>query len=83
MLSEPLIGELGTTIFFDTNAPHFDYKNSKTTFKNLNIKFEENILVGIKSDNGTGKSTLVDLIVGFLKPTNGSIEFNKQSFYNK
>ena len=56
---------------------------------NLNFKYENNIIlddvsfnitqnenIGILGRNGGGKSTLIKLILGFLKPSSGSIKYN-------
>ena len=41
---------------------------------NLEIKFKDKL--GIMGPSGTGKSTLLNLIMGFLKPNSGKIEFD-------
>ena len=56
---------------------------------NLNFKYENNIIldnvsfnvtknenIGILGRNGGGKSTLIKIILGFLKPASGSIKYN-------
>ena len=42
-------------------------------FENLNPDIYEGDLVGIIGANGAGKSTLIKLILGQLRPTNGSV----------
>ena len=42
---------------------------------NLNIK--KNNIIGIFGKTGSGKSTLVDIIIGFLKPQHGQIYIDK------
>tara|TARA_Y100000591_G_C21849344_1_gene710703 strand:+ start:2803 stop:4536 length:1734 start_codon:yes stop_codon:yes gene_type:complete len=59
----------------------FNYNNGKNIFSNLNIEFKENNIIGIQGDNGTGKSTLVDLIAGFLEPQSGKVIFNDQDIH--
>lgn len=45
-------------------------------FKCLNVVFEENKKILIKGVNGSGKSVLLKMIVGYSKPTNGEIHIN-------
>ena len=51
-------------------------KKKKFIFKNLNVTLENNKVVGIFSESGSGKSTFVDLITGILMPESGNIEIN-------
>ena len=49
----------------------------------LNIELEmQQQLLGIVGVSGCGKSTLLKNIVGLLKPTHGSIQFNQQILFN-
>ncbi|MEM0079705.1 MAG: ATP-binding cassette domain-containing protein [Nitrososphaerota archaeon] len=47
-------------------------------FDNLNVEFENGRLNAILGPNGVGKTTLLKLIAGIIKPHNGSILYNKQ-----
>ncbi len=49
-------------------------QNTSYLLKNFNYSFTPEDRVGIIGPNGTGKSTLLDLIAGRRKPTKGSIE---------
>lgn len=40
----------------------------------INLRAEENDIIGIIGPNGAGKTTLLRLIMGLIKPTSGSIE---------
>tara|TARA_B100000579_G_scaffold297673_1_gene247725 strand:+ start:24847 stop:26649 length:1803 start_codon:yes stop_codon:yes gene_type:complete len=51
----------------------YNSKNSKYIFKNLNYTIKAGQKVGILGQSGGGKSTLVDLIMGLLKPMNGEV----------
>ena len=47
---------------------NFSYNDKSTKIiNNLNLKFEKNIVYGIKGETGSGKSTFIDLISGLLK----------------
>ena len=62
----------------------FQYNNnSQKIIKNFNIVFESDKIYGIVGKTGSGKSTLVDLISGFYKPTKGQILVNGQNIANK
>ncbi len=55
------------------NNIDFKYENKdQLTLNNINFKLEKNKFIGIKGETGAGKSTLVDIISGLLKPDNGS-----------
>ena len=48
---------------------------NKLVFKNLNFKARGGELIVIKGANGSGKSSLLKILCGLLKPTSGSIKF--------
>ncbi len=45
----------------------------KTALKNINLKIEEGEFLAITGHTGSGKSTLIQLIAGLIKPTQGQI----------
>jgi ATP-binding cassette, subfamily B, bacterial PglK len=56
--------------FFYKNT---DNKNSKLVLEEINLKIMKGSKVGIIGETGSGKSTLIDIIMGLLSPTIGSI----------
>ena len=55
----------------------FKYPNkSNYVFESLNFKIDKHSCIGIIGDNGSGKSTFVDIILGILKPEKGKIFIN-------
>ena len=60
-------------------------KTSKLFFDNLNLKIEKNDFIGIAGKSGEGKTTLLKIISGILKPTSGEVLLNdkKIDFYSK
>ena len=62
----------------------FKYLDSNSNlFNNVNFIIEKGSCIGIVGASGHGKSTLVNLILGLLKPTSGSILVdNKDIFSN-
>lgn len=69
----------------------YDEKNINYTLQNINLKIQKGEKVGIIGTTGSGKSTLVDILMCLLKPTNGKIfidgieilEENYNSWFNK
>ena len=58
---------------------NFKYINSKEfILKNINLEVNKNSKIGIIGKTGSGKSTLIDIISGLLKPTEGSIEIDSK-----
>lgn len=48
--------------------------NTKETLSGINLKIKQNEKIAIVGENGCGKTTLVNLILGFYKPSDGNIE---------
>jgi ABC-type bacteriocin/lantibiotic exporter with double-glycine peptidase domain len=57
---------------------NFRYNEGKNIINNLNFKIEKDQIIGISGKSGSGKTTFVDIIVGFLKPSIGEIFLNKK-----
>lgn len=51
----------------------FGYGRNKQVFNDFNLEIEEGKIVGLLGKNGTGKSTLLYLICGLLKPSHGNV----------
>lgn len=68
----------------------FDYKTKIKLINNLNFKIQIGTINGLFGDSGSGKSTVLKLIMGFLNPNNGQIlidktnldNINKKSYYD-
>ena len=45
----------------------------KEALHNVNLEFEEGVITGLIGHTGCGKSTLVQLLNGLLKPTSGKV----------
>ena len=52
----------------------FEYKKDKKILQSASIKIYKGEHIGIVGDNGVGKSTVFDLILGFAIPQEGSIK---------
>ena len=46
-----------------------------TAAKDINITVQEGEIVGVIGANGAGKTTFINMVTGYLKPTTGSIMF--------
>ena len=54
---------------------HFQYfEASRTALKDININISANSTVGLVGATGSGKTTLVDIVLGLLEPNKGSLE---------
>ena len=47
--------------------------------KDLNVKVAKGEVVGVIGSNGAGKTTFINMVTGYLKPTRGEILFNGKS----
>lgn len=56
----------------------FSYDNGKQVINNLNLTIHRGEMVSLVGRNGTGKSTLSNLITGFLTPTTGEMLFENE-----
>ena len=55
----------------------YTYPNSsKPSIINVNLEINQGDFIGLIGPSGAGKTTLVDIILGFLKPSEGILKFN-------
>lgn len=48
----------------------------KTVLEDVNMQLQEGRIYGIVGDNGSGKTVLLKLICGFMKPDSGTVTVN-------
>lgn len=51
-------------------------KSSKKILKNVNLKIIKGESIGLKGETGSGKTTLINLLLGMIEPTSGSIKID-------
>jgi ATP-binding cassette subfamily B protein len=61
-------------LFLDSVS--FGYPGQKEIFSNLNIVIPKGKMVALVGESGVGKSTLIDLIMGFHEPQKGGLVFD-------
>lgn len=53
--------------------------DNKTIFENLNFKLKEGSMTALLGPNGTGKTTLINILMKLLTPTTGSYRFDSSA----
>ncbi|MUU50049.1 ABC transporter ATP-binding protein [Helicobacter pylori] len=56
----------------------FSYSNSKPIFENFNLSLSTNKIYALVGRNASGKSTLINLLLGFYTPNSGQIIINNK-----
>ncbi len=63
---------------------YFSYqKDSNYNLKDINLIIRKGEKVGIVGETGSGKSTLMDILMGLLIPSSGSFKVDKFNVFNK
>ena len=61
----------------------FKYQNSTNKiFDEIDFQLRSNECIGIQGESGSGKTTFIDIILGFLNPHEGKIYFNDKIVKN-
>ena len=67
----------------EINNLKYEYPSAKKEiFNGLNISISKNQLVGIYGESGAGKTTLINLLLGLLRPDKGNILVDKKNIFN-
>ena len=61
----------------------FGFSQGKQILTNLSLSLEEKKIYALIGTNGAGKTTIFNIISGFLKPKTGEILFNGKNITNK
>ena len=75
--------ENNISTLFNFNKPilienvSYSYPNTDTiAIDNINLKIPANSFIGIIGESGSGKSTFIDNLIGFIHPSSGKITIN-------
>lgn len=66
----------GERFLFEAKNIQFKYKTGNFTLRPFSFSIESGNFVGIMGGSGTGKSTLINILNGALKPKTGSVSIN-------
>lgn len=64
------------------NNLSFNYSTNKTVLNNISFIIPKGKFVGIIGPSGVGKTTFVDILLGLLEPTNGSITVDSVNIFS-
>lgn len=74
---------ISTKLSFVARMVEFRFKNSENGIQNFNLNEESGRLIGIMGGSGVGKSTLLNVLNGNLKPQEGEILINGYDLYDE
>ena len=60
----------------------FEFSESKKIFENINLNILEGDSLGIVGSTGCGKSTLMNILMGILPPSNGELKINGKNLFH-
>ena len=70
-------------IIFEGRNIEYLFKNSETGVQKMSFRVESGNLIGIMGGSGVGKTTLLNLLHGKIKPTNGELYINGYNVYSE
>ena len=76
---EKQAGEIFDSLELSLDKISFQYPETNSyALKNINIDIKQNTVVAFVGASGAGKSTIVDILLGLLRPTTGTISVGGQ-----
>lgn len=75
--------EKATKIYFVAEEIEYRFKNSSKGIKKFSFGEESGNLIGIMGSSGAGKSTMLNILSGKLKPLSGRITINAIDIYEE
>ena len=77
------VASASSRITFVARNVEFHFRNSKNGIHGFNLSEESGRLIGIMGGSGVGKSTLLNVLNGNLKPQKGEILINGYNLYDE
>jgi ABC-type multidrug transport system ATPase subunit len=77
-----LSGKYGEKVVFEGHDIEFLFKNSDNGVQKMNFRVESGNLIGIMGGSGVGKTTLISLLNGKLKPSTGNLYINGHDIHS-
>jgi ABC transport system ATP-binding/permease protein len=78
-----LIDHFHGKMVFEGHNVEFSFRNSDNGIKPMNFRLESGNIVGIMGGSGVGKTTLLNLLHGKIKPDKGNIFINGYDLYEE
>jgi len=63
-------------VVFEGHSIHYSFKNSDNGVREMNFIVESGNLIGLMGGSGVGKTTMLNLLHGKIKPTGGNLYIN-------
>ena len=82
LLSDDNVKKLKFDKEIRTNDIKFNYLNNKDVLRDISFTIPKGKFVGIIGSSGAGKTTFVDILLGLLAPTSGSITVDGVDIFN-
>jgi ABC-type multidrug transport system ATPase subunit len=77
-----LSGKFREKVVFEGHDIEFLFKNSDNGVQKMNFRVESGNLIGIMGGSGVGKTTLISLLNGKLKPASGNLYINGHDIHS-
>lgn len=77
--TQPATDNVGVIPILELTEASFSYLEGAPVIRDVNLRIQGGSRVGFIGQTGSGKSTLMDIIMGLLLPTHGVLWFNGQA----
>lgn len=71
-----VLSKISDKVVFEGHDLEYHFKNSKNGVQEMNFKVESGNMVAIMGGSGVGKTTMLNLLHGKVKPTRGNLYIN-------
>jgi ABC-type multidrug transport system ATPase subunit len=75
-------GKFSEKIVFEGHDIEYQFKNSDNGVQKMNFRVESGNLIGIMGGSGVGKTTMLNILHGKIKPTSGEIYVNGYNIHS-